>query len=63
MTERKQKYTNAEYERLLNDQGIPDHDLASKGGRIQDGTRYGSWLRKHDKVQFAVEFKEWIGNK
>lgn len=56
----KHKKTRSEYERHLNDCGIPDHDRKSNGGRCADNAGYGSFLRKHDPVMFDVGFNEWV---
>jgi len=53
------KYTNAEYERKLNDQGVPKSKRQSNGGRIPDDCNYGSWLRKHKPEVFKKRFTKW----
>lgn len=42
--------TKKEFELYLNELGIPKDDLKSNGGRISDNAKYGTWLRKNDRV-------------
>jgi hypothetical protein len=50
------KKTKKMYEENLNNMGVPDYELKSKGGRIPDHVKYGSWLRKHDFIAFEVGY-------
>ena len=49
-----------EYEDWLNELGVPDKDLESNGGRIPDGDKYGSWLRRNDPIAFRVGYDDWV---
>jgi hypothetical protein len=53
------KMTKKEYEKWLNELGVPDHDLKSFGGRISDTANYGTWLRCNDPIAFEVGYYEW----
>ena len=48
--------TRQQYEEYLNGFDIPDDDLKSNGGRIPDGAKYGSWLRRNDPIAFNVGY-------
>jgi hypothetical protein len=47
-------------EETLNEYEIPEYDLKSEGGRIPDGCKYGSWLRRHDPTAFNVAHNEYL---
>jgi len=53
------KKSKKDYENFLNELGIPNSDLISNGGRIRDGSKYGSWLRRNDSIAFEVGYREW----
>jgi len=50
--------TKGQYEEYLNTFEIPDGDAKSDGGRIPDGTPYGSWLRRNDPIAFQVGYSD-----
>ena len=51
--------TRKEYEEYLNAIGCQDaDDLKSNGGRVPDGCKYGSWLRKYDPISFSIGHRE-----
>lgn len=52
--------TRLGYEEYLNELGVPDDDLRSNGGRIPDGSKYGTWMRKNDPIAFNVGYREWV---
>jgi hypothetical protein len=52
------KLTRADAERWYNEAGVPEHEKRSRGGRIPDHARYGSWLRRNDAYAFDVYFNE-----
>lgn len=52
--------TKKEYEEYLNELEIPCDDLKSEGGRIPDGSKYGTWLRRNDPIAFEVGFQDWV---
>lgn len=51
--------TRAKFQLVLNNEGAPDHELEVNGGRLKEGTRYGTWLRRNDPIQYGILFKEW----
>jgi len=53
------KRNKANYEEYLNEVEVPEHDMQSRGGRIPDHAKYGSWLRDNDPIAFQVGFAEW----
>ncbi|SNS23446.1 hypothetical protein SAMN05446037_1006145 [Anaerovirgula multivorans] len=53
------KKTRAQYERYLNDFGVPESEKYNNGGRIR-GKRYGSWLRRIDSILFDVMYNEHL---
>lgn len=55
--------TRKQYEKYLNEIGIPVDDLKSEGGRIPDNAKYGRWLRKNDPIAFNVGYNEEEHNK
>lgn len=55
----KKKKTRKEYKEYLNDQGIPEADKKSNGGRIRDTSKYGNWLYANDPIAFEVGFADW----
>jgi len=56
------RITKKDYQKFLNELGIPEHDLQSMGGRIPDCAKYGNWLRKYDPIAFEVGYNEYITN-
>lgn len=54
------KPTKTEYERFLNELGVPQEDRRSNGGRINDYAAYGIWMRTNDPIAFEVGFNEWV---
>jgi translation initiation factor IF-1 len=52
------KYTRVQHEDYLNMLGIPEDDKRSNGGRISNHSKYGTWLRRNDKIAFELSFKE-----
>jgi len=54
------KITKKEFEEYLNEIEIPNDDLKSLGGRIPDNCKYGSWLRRNDKIMFNVGFSDYL---
>lgn len=57
------KKTKKSYEEYLNDLPIPEEDKRSNGGLIPDNSKYGSWIRKNDPIQFEVAYSEWRPDK
>ena len=55
----KDKPTRGEYEEALNDIGIPLDDTKSEGGRIPDYAKYGTWIRRNDKIAFNVGYNNY----
>lgn len=53
------KKTKSNYEKFLNEIGVPEDDKRSNGGRVPDYANYGKWLRKNDPIAFEVGFREW----
>lgn len=53
------KKPKSQYEKHLNDLGIPEDDKKENGGRINGWAKYGTWLRKHDPIAFNVGYDEW----
>lgn len=51
--------TRKDYEEWLNTLNVPADDLRSEGGRIPDGAKYGSWIRRNDPIAFNVGYREW----
>lgn len=56
------KKTRSGFERHMNDEGIPYHEKKSNGGRVKDGSNYGSFLRIHDPNLFESMFQAWMSN-
>ena len=54
--------TRTDYERFLNDLGVPEEDRRSNGGRISDHAAYGTWTRREDPVAFNVGYNEFVRN-
>jgi hypothetical protein len=54
----KHRNTKADFEEWLNELGAPEGDLKSNGGRIPNGSKYGSWMRRNDPVAFNVGYQE-----
>lgn len=52
--------TKKEYEEYLNELEPPPGDVKSEGGRIPDGAKYGTWMRKNDPIAFNVGFNDWV---
>ena len=52
--------TRKEYEEWLNDLETPFEDLKSNGGRIPDGSKYGTWIRKNDPIAFNVGYGDYL---
>ena len=50
--------TKKEYEQELNEIGIPRDDDRLYGGRCPHSAQYGTWMRKHDPIQFEVGYRE-----
>jgi hypothetical protein len=55
----KVNYKN-DYEKYLNEIGIPEDDKYSNGGRIPDRCKYGTWLRRNDPIAFNVGYFEFM---
>ena len=52
--------TRAEYERWVNEVGVPDDEKQSNRGRIPDRCQnYGTWTRRNDPIAFNVGYQEW----
>jgi hypothetical protein len=49
----------ADFERNLNELGIPEDDKKSNGGRISDHAKYGTWLRRNDPIVFNLGFSDF----
>jgi len=49
--------TKGNYERYLNENGVPDHEKERVGRRIK---YYGLWLRRNDPIQFEIGYREWF---
>lgn len=48
-----------DFEKLLNELGIPNDDKKSNGGRIPDHAKYGTWLRRNDPIAFTVAYHDY----
>lgn len=55
----KTKLTKQDYEIELNENGVPEDDKKSNGGRIPDYANYGRWLRKNDPIAFECGYNEF----
>ena len=57
--------TRSNFERYLNEQGIPELEREENGGRVtsKNSHRYGYWLRLYDKIAFELAFHEWERSK
>jgi hypothetical protein len=51
--------SKGDYEEYLNELGVPEDDKRSNGGNVLDSARYGSWMRRTDKVAFNVGYQEY----
>ena len=51
--------TKKEYERYLNEMGVPKSDDVEYGGRCRSKD-YGTWLRRNDPIAFNVGYYEWV---
>jgi hypothetical protein len=51
--------TKTYFIRYLNEQGCPEKDKKSNGGRIPDWANYGRWLKNNDPVAFAEQYNSW----
>ncbi len=47
------------YERYLNQLGIPEKEKKSKGGKIPDYVKYGTWLRVNNPEKFDKGYQEY----
>lgn len=50
------------YQTFLNEIGIPQDDRKSNGGRINDRSLYGNWVKRKDPIMFEVGFRDWKSN-
>ena len=53
------KITKTDYERYLNDLGVPEHDKAENGGRCRT-KNYGTWLRRNYPIAFNLGYEEYL---
>ncbi len=59
MNRKEDRPSKIAYERHLNQQGIPEDQKKSNGGRIPDYVKYGTWLRVNDPTFFENTYQEW----
>ncbi len=59
MNRKDERPSKISYERHLNQLGIPEDDKKSKGGKIPDYVKYGTWLRVNDPEAFETGYQEW----
>lgn len=59
MNRKDERPSKISYERHLNQLGIPEDDKKSKGGKIPDYVKYGTWLRVNDPEAFEAGYQEW----
>ncbi len=61
----KKKPSGTDFENYLNSMETPAHEHPSNGGRVpwSASLRYGSWLRRHDKIQFDVLYHDYLREK
>ena len=52
------RYARRDYERRLNEAGIPFDERKSNGGRIPDRVNYGTWIRKNEPIAFDAGYQE-----
>lgn len=52
------RYTKRDHEENLNELPVPFDDMKSNGGRIPDGAKYGTWLRRNDPIAFRISYRE-----
>lgn len=59
MNRKEDRPSKISYERHLNQNGIPEDQKKSKGGRIPDYVKYGTWLRVNDPDFFESTYQAW----
>lgn len=50
-----------DFERYLNNRGVPVHDCKENGGRVSSLAKYGTWLRRNHNQEFSTGFNDWAG--
>ncbi len=59
MNRKEDRPSKIAYERHLNQKGIPEEKKKSKGGKIPDYVKYGTWLRVNEAEYFERTYQEW----
>jgi hypothetical protein len=59
MNRKEDRPSKIAYERHLNQLGIPGDSRKSKGGRVPDYVKYGTWLRVNDPGGFESGYQAW----
>ena len=59
MNRKEDRPSKIAYERHLNQQGIPEEQKKSKGGRIPDYVKFGTWLRVNEPDDFEAGYQAW----
>ncbi|TVR41679.1 MAG: hypothetical protein EA394_05230 [Bacteroidia bacterium] len=59
MNRKEDRPSKIAYERHLNQQGIPEEKKKSKGGKIPDYVKYGTWLRVNEAEYFERTYQDW----
>jgi hypothetical protein len=57
MNRKDQRPSKISYERHLNHLGVPENDRKSKGGRIPDYVKYGTWIRVNEPEKFESGYE------